>query len=131
VNFYVIATYMLASITYGAAGILISGYLLTPAWTRAPPIYCRRSPRSCLAALARRRHRQCGRDRGRCPVLTQLQQVLTANGAAASVEFIIQGSIIRLGMLRETCLGVAVERRRRPLRDDLARRRGRSLGQDS
>ena len=31
--------------------------------------------------------------------LTQLGQVLTANGAAESVEFIIQGSIIALGML--------------------------------
>jgi ribose transport system permease protein len=31
--------------------------------------------------------------------LTQLQQVLTANGAAQSIEYIIQGSIIALGML--------------------------------
>jgi ribose transport system permease protein len=31
--------------------------------------------------------------------LWQLQQVVTANGAAQSVEFIIQGTIIALGML--------------------------------
>ena len=31
--------------------------------------------------------------------LTQLQQILTANGAAESVDFIIQGSIIAAGML--------------------------------
>ena len=31
--------------------------------------------------------------------LTQLDQVVTANGAAQSVEFIIQGAIIALGML--------------------------------
>ena len=31
--------------------------------------------------------------------LTQLQQILTANGAALSVEYIIQGSIIAAGML--------------------------------
>jgi ribose transport system permease protein len=34
--------------------------------------------------------------------LTQLQQVVTANGAGQSVEFIIQGSIIALGMLLRT-----------------------------
>jgi ribose transport system permease protein len=34
--------------------------------------------------------------------LTQLQQVLTANGAALSIEFIIQGAIIALGMLLRT-----------------------------
>ena len=41
--------------------------------------------------------------------LTQLQQVLTANGAAQSVDYMIQGSIIALGML----LRIVPRRRRR------------------
>ena len=46
--------------------------------------------------------------------LTQLQQVLTANGAAQSIEYIIQGSIVALGMLLRTCRGGAGRSRASP-----------------
>jgi ribose transport system permease protein len=100
VNAYVIATYVLASITYGAAGILITGYLLTPGLDAGSTYLL-----PTIAAVVLGGTSLVGGTGSVVATavgalfLTQLQQVLTANGAAASVEFIIQGSIIALGML--------------------------------
>jgi ribose transport system permease protein len=100
VNFYVIATYMLASVTYGAAGILITGYLLTPGLDAGSTYLL-----PTIAAVVLGGTSLVGGTGSVVATavgalfLTQLQQVLTANGAAASIEFIIQGSIIALGML--------------------------------
>jgi ribose transport system permease protein len=100
VNAYVITTYVLASLTYGAAGLLITGYLLTPGLD-AGSTYLLPS----IAAVVLGGTSLVGGTGSVVATavgalfLTQLQQVLTANGAAASVEDIIQGAIIALGML--------------------------------
>jgi len=100
VNAYVITTYVLASLTYGAAGILITGYLLTPGLDAGSTYLL-----PTIAAVVLGGTSLAGGTGSVVATavgalfLTQLQQVLTANGAAASVEDIIQGSIIALGML--------------------------------
>jgi ribose transport system permease protein len=100
VNAYVITTSILASLTYGAAGILITGYLLTPGLDAGSTYLL-----PTIAAVVLGGTSLVGGTGSVVATavgalfLTQLQQVLTANGAAASVEFIIQGSIIALGML--------------------------------
>jgi ribose transport system permease protein len=100
VNSYVITTYVLASLTYGAAGILITGYLLTPGLSAGQTYLL-----PTIAAVVLGGTSLAGGNGSVVATavgavfLTQLQQVLTANGAAESVEFIIQGSIIALGML--------------------------------
>jgi ribose transport system permease protein len=100
VNAYVITTYIVASITYGAAGILISGYLITPGLDAGSTYLL-----PTIAAVVLGGTSLVGGTGSVVATavgalfLTQLQQVLTANGAAISVEFIIQGSIIALGML--------------------------------
>jgi ribose transport system permease protein len=100
VNAYVITTYILASLTYGAAGVLISGYLITPGLDAGSTYLL-----PTIAAVVLGGTTLVGGTGSVVATavgalfLTQLQQVLTANGAAASVEFIIQGSIIAVGML--------------------------------
>jgi ribose transport system permease protein len=100
VNGYVIATYVLASLSYGAAGILITGYLSTPG-INAGSTYLLPSIAAVVlggTSLAGGTGSVIATAVG-AVFLTQLGQVVTANGAPESVEFIIQGSIIALGML--------------------------------
>jgi ribose transport system permease protein len=100
VNGYVIATYVLASLTYGAAGILITGYLQTPGLSAGSTYLL-----PAIAAVVLGGTSLAGGTGSVVATavgavfLTQLGQVLTANGASQSVEFIIQGSIIAFGML--------------------------------
>jgi ribose transport system permease protein len=100
VNSYLITTYILASLTYGAAGILITGYLLTPGLSAGQTYLLPTIAAVVLGgtSLAGGNGSVVASAVG-AVFLTQLQQVLTANGAAESIEFIIQGSIIALGML--------------------------------
>jgi ribose transport system permease protein len=100
VNRYVIMTYVLASLTYGIAGILITGYLQTPG-VNAGSTYLLPTIAAVVlggTSLAGGTGSVVATAVG-AVFLTQLQQLLTANGAAESVDFIIQGSIIALGML--------------------------------
>jgi len=100
VTSYVIATYVLASLAYGAAGILFAGYFPTPGLDAGSTYLLPTIAAVVLGgtALAGGTGSVVATAVGAL-FLTQLQQVLTANGAAESVEFIIQGSIIALGML--------------------------------
>jgi ribose transport system permease protein len=103
VNRYLMATYVLASLTYGLAGILISGYLITPGLSAGQTYLL-----PTIAAVVLGGTSLAGGTGSAVATvvgavfLTQLQQVLTANGAAQSVESIIQGAIIALGMLLRT-----------------------------
>jgi ribose transport system permease protein len=103
VNRYVVTTYVLASLTYGAAGILITGYLITPGLSAGQTYLLPTIAAVVLGgtSLAGGTGSVVATALGAL-FLTQLQQVLTANGAAQSIEYIIQGSIIALGMLLRT-----------------------------
>jgi ribose transport system permease protein len=96
----VIATYVLASLAYGVAGILIAGYFPTPGLGAGSTYLLPTIAAVVLGgtSLAGGTGSVVATAVG-AVFLTQLGQVLTANGAAESVEFIIQGSIIALGML--------------------------------
>ena len=100
VSGYVIATYILAAITYGIAGILITGYTVTPG-IGAGSTYLLPT----IAAVVLGGTSLAGgmgsvvATAGGALFYQQLAQVVTANGAALSVQFIIQGSIIAIGML--------------------------------
>jgi ribose transport system permease protein len=97
---YVIATYVVASLTYGAAGILLTGYLLTPGLSAGQTYLL---PTIAAVVLGGTSLAGGGGSVVATAVgalfLTQLQQILTANGAAQSLEDVIQGSIIASGML--------------------------------
>jgi len=97
---YVIGTYVLASLCYGAAGILITGYLQTPGISAGQTYLLPTIAAVVLGGTS------LGGGTGSVVAtavgalfLTQLGQVVTANGAAPSIQYIIQGSIIALGML--------------------------------
>jgi len=100
VNVYLIATYVLASLAYGFTGILFAGYFPTPGLNAGSDYLL-----PTIAAVVLGGTSLAGGTGSIVATavgavfLTQLQQVLTANGAALSVEFIIQGSIIAVGML--------------------------------
>jgi ribose transport system permease protein len=100
VNSYVITTYVVASLTYGVTGLMITGYLQTPG-INAGSTYLLPTIAAVVlggTSLAGGNGSVVATAAGAL-FLTQLQQVLTANGAAQSVEFILQGSIIALSML--------------------------------
>jgi ribose transport system permease protein len=100
VNSYVIATYVLASLSYGAAGILLTGYFPTPGLNAGSTYLLPTIAAVVLGgtSLAGGTGSVVATAVG-AVFLTQLDQVVIANGAAESIEFIIQGSIIALGML--------------------------------
>jgi ribose transport system permease protein len=100
VNGYLVMTYVLASLSYGAAGILITGYLVTPGLDTGTTYLLPTIAAVVLGgtSLAGGTGSVVATAVG-AVFLTQLQQVLTANGAAQSVEYMVQGSIIALGML--------------------------------
>ena len=97
---HVITTYVLASLSYGAAGILITGYSGTPGLNAGSTYLLPTIAAVVLGgtSLAGGTGSVVATAVG-AVFLTQLDQVVIANGAAESVEFIIQGSIIALGML--------------------------------
>jgi ribose transport system permease protein len=100
VTAYVITTYVLASLSYGVAGILFAGYFPTPGLSAGSDYLLPTVAAVVLGgtSLAGGSGSVVATAVG-AVFLTQLQQVLTANGAAQSVEYMIQGSIIALGML--------------------------------
>jgi ribose transport system permease protein len=96
---YVIATYVFASITYGAAGILVAGFLGTPGIsagndyllpTIAAVVLGGTSLVGGIGSVAA--------TAAGALFLTQLEQVVRGMGAPASVQFVIQGSIIAHGI---------------------------------
>jgi ribose transport system permease protein len=99
VSRYIIGTYVLASLTYGAAGILITGYLLTPGLSAGQSYLLPTIAAVVLGgtSLAGGVGSVVATAVG-AVFLIQLQQILSGNGAAPSVEYIVQGSIIALGM---------------------------------
>jgi ribose transport system permease protein len=100
VTAYVIGTYVAASLCYGAAGILITGFTGTPG-IGAGSTYLLPTIAAVVlggTSLAGGTGSVVATAVG-AVFLTQLGQVITANGAAQSVEFIIQGAIIALGLL--------------------------------
>ena len=100
VTSYVIATYVFASLTYGLAGIMIAGYFPTPG-PGAGSTYLLPTIAAVVlggTSLAGGTGSVIATAVG-AVFLTQLDQVLTANGASEAVEFMIQGAIIALGML--------------------------------
>jgi ribose transport system permease protein len=99
VRAYEIATYVFASITYGAAGILVAGFLGTPGIGAGNDYLL-----PTIAAVVLGGTSLVGGIGSVVATgigalfLTQLEQVVLGMGAAPSVKFIIQGSIIALGM---------------------------------
>jgi ribose transport system permease protein len=100
VSAYVVATYVVASLTYGATGLLITGYLQTPGISAGSTYLL-----PTIAAVVLGGTSLAGGTGSVVATaigalfLTQLNQVVTANGAPQSVEFIIEGSIIAVGMV--------------------------------
>lgn len=97
---YLITTYVMASLSYGLAGILFAGYFATPGLSAGSDYLLPTVAAVVLGgtSLAGGSGSVVATAVG-AVFLTQLQQVLTANGAAPSIEYMIQGSIIALGML--------------------------------
>jgi ribose transport system permease protein len=100
VNVYLVTTYVLASLAYGLAGILFAGYFSTPGLSAGSDYLLPTIAAVVLGgtSLAGGTGSVIATAVG-AVFLTQLQQILTANGAAQSVEYIVQGSIIAAGML--------------------------------
>lgn len=96
---YELATYMLASLTYGAAGVLVAGYLGTPGIGAGDNYLL-----PTIAAVVLGGTSLAGGNGSVAATaigavfLTQLEQVVLGMGAPASVQLVIQGSIIALGM---------------------------------
>ena len=96
---YELGTYVLASLTYGAAGILVAGYLGTPGIGAGDDYLLPTIAAVVLGgtSLAGGRGSVVATAVGAL-FLTQLEQVILGMGAPASVQLVIQGSIIALGM---------------------------------
>ncbi|MDX6536244.1 MAG: ribose transport system permease protein [Gaiellales bacterium] len=99
VSVYAVATYVFASITYGAAGILVAGFLGTPGISAGNDYLL-----PTIAAVVLGGTSLVGGVGSVVATgigalfLTQLEQVVKIMGAPSSVQFVIQGSIIALGM---------------------------------
>ena len=99
VKAYRCSTYVLASLTYGAAGILVAGFLGTPGIGAGNDYLL-----PTIAAVVLGGTSLAGGTGSVVATaigalfLTQLEQVVLGMGAPDSVQLIIQGSIIALGM---------------------------------
>jgi ribose transport system permease protein len=99
VRAYKIATYVFASITYGVAGVLVAGFLGTPGIGAGNDYLL-----PTIAAVVLGGTSLVGGIGSVVATgvgalfLTQLEQVVRLRGAPPSVQFVIQGSIIALGM---------------------------------
>ena len=96
---YQVATYVLASLSYGAAGILVAGFLGTPEIGAGNDYLLPTIAAVVLGgtSLAGGRGSVVATAVGAL-FLTQLEQVVLGMGAPSSVQLVIQGSIIALGM---------------------------------
>jgi ribose transport system permease protein len=110
---YVLSTYVLASLVYGGAGILIAGFLGTPGISAGNDYLL-----PTIAAVVLGGTSLAGgvgsvvASAGGALFLTQLEQVVLGSGAGISGQYIIQGTIIALGMAirnvpRQRALGMA------------------------
>jgi ribose transport system permease protein len=96
---YELATYVLAALFYGAAGILVAGFLGTPGIGAGDGYLL-----PTIAAVVLGGTSLAGgvgsvvATAGGALFLTQLQQVVLGMGAPSSLQFVIQGSIIAVGM---------------------------------
>ena len=89
---YEVGTYVVASLSYGAAGVLIAGLPRHAGHRRRQRLSAADDRRRrARRHVARRRHRQRRGDRGRRLFLTQLEQVVLGMGAPNSVQLVIQG----------------------------------------
>jgi ribose transport system permease protein len=99
VRAYGVATYIFASIIYGAAGILVAGFLGTPGISAGNDYLL-----PTIAAVVLGGTSLVGGVGSVVATgvgalfLTQLEQVVFGMGAPTSVQYVIQGSIIALGM---------------------------------
>lgn len=99
VKVYEVATYVFASITYGAAGILVAGFLDTPGIGAGNNYLL-----PTIAAVVLGGTSLVGgvgsvvATGGGALFLTQLDQVVRGMGYGTAVQYIIQGVIIALGM---------------------------------
>lgn len=96
---YQVATYVVASLSYGAAGILIAGFLGTPGIGAGNDYLLPTIAAVVLGgtALTGGAGSVVATAVG-AVFLTQLEQVVLGMGAPNSVQLVIQGSIIALGM---------------------------------
>jgi ribose transport system permease protein len=96
---YQVATYIVASLAYGGAGILIAGYLRTPGISSGNDYLL-----PTIAAVVLGGTSLAGGTGSVVATaigalfLTQLEQVVLGMGAADAVQLVIQGSIIAAGM---------------------------------
>jgi ribose transport system permease protein len=96
---YECLTYVVASLTYGAAGLLITGYLQTPGIGAGDDYLL-----PTIAAVVLGGTSLAGGSGSVVATmmgalfLTQLEQVVLGMGAPDSVQLVIQGAIIALGM---------------------------------
>ncbi|MCW2975726.1 MAG: inner-rane translocator [Actinomycetia bacterium] len=99
VHRYGVMTYVVASLAYGAAGVLLAGFVGTPSLSAGDAYLL-----PTIAAVVLAGNRLGGGEGSVVAVgiaalfLTQLQQVVLGMGAPNSTQLIIQGSIIGLGM---------------------------------
>jgi ribose transport system permease protein len=99
VRSYQLSTYVLASVMYGAAGILVAGYLGTPGIGAGNDYLLPTIAAVVLGGTTLAGGRgSVAATAGGALFLTQLQQVVLGMGAPPSVQFVIQGSIIAIGM---------------------------------
>jgi ribose transport system permease protein len=96
---YEVATYVVASLSYGGAGILLAGFLGTPGLDAGQDYLLPTIAAVVLGgtSLAGGAGSVVATAVG-AVFLTQLEQVVLGMGAPASVQLLIQGSIIALGM---------------------------------
>jgi ribose transport system permease protein len=107
VKAYELGTYVLAALAYGGAGILVAGYLGTPG-IGAGDTYLLPTIAAVVlggTSLAGGRGSVVATAAGAL-FLTQLEQVVLGMGAPDSVQLVLQGVIIALGMaIRNVPLG--------------------------
>jgi len=96
---YQIATYILASLSYGAAGVLLAGFLRTPNIDAGNSYLLPTIAAVVLGgtSLAGGQGSVVATAIGAL-FLTQLEQLVLGLGGSESTKLIIQGSIIALGM---------------------------------
>jgi ribose transport system permease protein len=94
-----VATYVVASLSYGAAGVLVAGFLGTPGIGAGNDYLLPTIAAVVLGGTA------LGGGAGSLAAtaigavfLTQLEQVILGMGAPSSIQLVIQGAIIALGM---------------------------------
>jgi ribose transport system permease protein len=99
VRTYVRSTYILASLAYGAAGILVAGFLGTPGISAGNDYLLPTIAAVVLGgtSLAGGTGSVVATAVG-AVFLTQLEQVVLGSGAGVSGQYLIQGAIIALGM---------------------------------